>query len=364
VEFGHSYAKLRREKSYAARSHREETTGMTLLTPPEQAPFNTTRISHCVLESRDLDATRFFYETGLGLEVTDADDDHLYLRALEESGHHSLVFERRKDTGKPAARRIGFRVYTHDDLLRARDWFERRGMPAEIVDRPYQGPTLQVSDGVGVPLEFCATMDQSENRMRRFHTHSGGKLAFLDHVQVACHDVATAYAFYNDLGFRLTEYTARDDSDELWGVWLKRKNNTQDIVFGNGRGPCLHHFAFHTPEIASIVHAADVMASRGLADTMDRAPGRHGIGNAFFVYFRDPDGHRVEVFSSHYNVIDSDFVPKRWDLSDTRRSQLWGFPAPKRWFYETTPFDGVAPQAPLLDAPPVTLEDYLERSRT
>ena len=26
-----------------------------------------------------------------------------------------------------------------------------------------------------------------------------------------------------------------------------------------------------------------------------RGPGRHGIGNAFFVYFRDPDGHLVEL---------------------------------------------------------------------
>lgn len=337
---------------------------MSLLTPPVRPAFNVTRLSHLVLESRDLDATRFFYETGLGLEVTAADEDHLYLRAQEEFGHHSLVFTRKSDEGPATAQRIGYRVYEDDDLKRAQEWFVGRGIEARMVERPFQGPTLHVSDGVGVPLEFCATMDQPENRMRHFHTHSGGKLAFLDHAQIACHDVATAYSFYNDMGFRLTEYTARDGTDEMWGVWLKRKNNTQDIVFSNGRGPSLHHFAFHTPEIASIIHAADVMASLGLADTMDRAPGRHGIGNAFFVYFRDPDGHRVEVFSSHYNVIDSDYVPLRWDLSDTRRSQIWGFPAPRRWFYETSEFKGVSPQPPLLDAPPVTLEDYLEKANS
>ena len=337
---------------------------MSLLPVPSQAPFNVTRLSHCILECRDLEATRFFYETGLGLEVTYADADTLCLRALEESGHHSIVFERKTGEGDALAKRIAFRVFEDDDLKRGADWFAAQGIAAEMVERPFQGPTLRVSDGVGVPLEFCATMDQSENRMRRFHTHAGGKLAFLDHVQVACHDVATAYAFYSAMGFRLTEYTARDGTDEMWGVWLKRKNNTQDIVFGNGRGPSLHHFAFHTPEIASIIHAADVMSSLGLADTMDRAPGRHGIGNAFFVYFRDPDGHRVEIFSSHYNVIDSDFTPLRWDLSDTRRSQLWGFPAPRRWFYETTLFEGLEPQPPLLDAPPVTLEDYLEKANS
>ena len=332
---------------------------MTVLTPNLNIPFNITRVSHIVLTSRDLDKTRYFYETGLGFEVTLQDDTILCLRAIEETGHHSLVFEKTEMDGPGVCRRVGYRMYSDDDLKRAHDFFNARGEFASFVERPNQGLTLQLNDGVGVPIEFCATMDQSENRMQKFHTHAGGRLAFLDHVQITCHDVAGAYQWYSDLGFRLTEYTAKDGTDEMWGVWLKRKNNTQDVVFGNGPGPRLHHFACHTPEISSIIHAADVMASLDLADTMDRAPGRHGIGNAFFIYFRDPDGHRIEIFSSHYNMIDIDHAPKRWDLSDTRRSQLWGFPAPKKWFYEASEFEGVDVKTPLVNAPPVTLEDFL-----
>jgi catechol 2,3-dioxygenase-like lactoylglutathione lyase family enzyme len=29
-------------------------------------------------------------------------------------------------------------------------------------------------------------------------------------------------------------------------------------------------------------------------------PGRHGPGHAQFVYMRDPDGHRVELFTTHF----------------------------------------------------------------
>ena len=333
---------------------------MSVLEPNLTPPFNITRLSHVVLTSRDLDKTRYFYETGLGLEVTSHDSERLCLRSLEETGHHSLVFEKQANDGPGVARRIGYRMLTDDDLKRAHDHFNARGEAAAFVDRPYQGLTLQVADGVGVPIEFCATMDQSTSRMRQFHTHAGGKLAFLDHIQIACHDVAGAYSWYNDLGFRLTEYTAKDGTDEMWGVWLKRKNNTQDVVFGNGAGPRLHHFAYHTPEISNVIHAADVMSSLDLAGSMDRAPGRHGIGNAFFIYFRDPDGHRVEIFTSHYNVIDIDHEPKRWDLSDTRRSQLWGFPAPKKWFFEASEFENVPVTPPLMDATPVTLEAFLE----
>ena len=323
-------------------------------------PFDITRLSHVVLTSRDLDVTRHFYEAGLGLEVTFHERDMLCLRALEETSHHSLMFERRPSDGPGVCRRIGFRVRTLDDVMRARDHFEERGHAARLVERPFAGPTLQVDDVLGIPLEFCATMDQSDARMQQFHAHAGAKLSFLDHVQVSTYDVGAAQRWYEELGFRLTEYTARDNTDEMWGVWLKRKNNTQDIVFGTGTGPRLHHFAYHTPEVANVIHGADVMASLGLAGSMDRSPGRHGIGNAFFIYFRDPDGHRIETFTSHYNFIDVDQEPKRWELSDTRRSQLWGFPAPRKWFAEATEFDGLPTQPPLVAASPVTLEDFLQ----
>lgn len=209
---------------------------MSLLQPNASVPFDVTRISHVVLTSRDLDRTRHFYETGLGLEVTAHDGERLCLRALEETGHHSLVFEKTDAEGPGLCRRIGFRMHSDDDLRRAHDHFAAGGLAAEFVERPFQGLTLRLDDGVGVPVEFCATMEQSKSRMQRFHTHAGARLAFFDHVQVACHDVAGAYRWYSDLGFRLTEYTAKDGTDEMWGVWLKRKNNTQDIVFGSGRG--------------------------------------------------------------------------------------------------------------------------------
>ncbi len=145
----------------------------------------------------------------------------------------------------------------------------------------------------------------------------------------------------------------------MWGAWLQRKGNPHDIVFSNGRGPRLHHFAYTVPEMRDLIHACDVAASMGYGPRVERGPGRHGIGNALFVYFRDPDGHRLELFNTHYQTIDPGDVPLRWNLSDTRRSQLWGLPATRRWFVEATPFEGVEPEEPTLKADPVTLESFL-----
>ena len=146
-------------------------------------------------------------------------------------------------------------------------------------------------------------------------------------------------------------------------MWLQRKGNTHDIVFTNGEGPRLHHFAFTISDTHDLIHICDVAGSLGIADVIDRGPGRHGISNALFVYLRDPDGHRIELFTTHYQAIDIETRPIRWDLSNTRRSQLWGMPASKRWFFEATHFKDKKTSEPSLKADPVTLERFLAMGR-
>ncbi len=84
------------------------------------------------------------------------------------------------------------------------------------------------------------------------------------------------------------------------------------------------------------------MATSGYLANMERGPGRHGISNAFFLYIRDPDGHRIELFTSDYLTVDPDLEPLRWSLDDPQRQTLWGHPAPKSWFEEGSEFSARA----------------------
>lgn len=320
-------------------------------------PFNITRASHAVLTARDLGATKAFYCDVLGFLLSDEDRDTLYVRGIEERSHHSLVFRRRD--ASPVCERVGLRTFTDEDLDRAADYFVRLGHGVRWVEVPHQGRTLHVDDNVGTPLEFCAVMDDLPTSLQKFEFYRGGSPMRLDHFQIVTHDVQRAMEFYLALGFRLTEYTATDGKDEIWGAWLQRKGNPHDIVFSSGKGPRLHHFAYAVPETRDIIHVCDVAGSLGYGRYLERGPGRHGIGNALFVYFRDPDGHRIELFNAHYQAIDVNHAPLRWDLSDTRRSQLWGLPAHAKWFFEASEFPGKPPQDPLLRAEPVTLEKFL-----
>jgi catechol 2,3-dioxygenase len=107
-------------------------------------------------------------------------------------------------------------------------------------------------------------------------------------------------------------------------VFLQRKGNPHDIVFAPGAGPRLHHVAFAIPESHHFFHVCDLAAQMGFAANIEYGPGRHGPGHALFVYLRDPDGHRIELFNTHYQVMDIENEPVRWDASYAmqRRWQL------------------------------------------
>lgn len=319
-------------------------------------PFTLTRASHVRLGVTSLEKSTEFYRDVIGLVVTAVTDDRVYLRGLEEAAHHSLVLER---SDSATANAVGFRVRTDEDILAAERHLSATGIDCERVDVDHQGPTLRFRDRVGTHIELTSSMEVVPRKMQNFDEFVGGAPQRLDHVQVATHDVQTATDFWSSLGMRLSEYTARDGTDELWGTWMEVKGNTHDLVFTNGRGPRLHHYAFTVPDASSLIQAADLVGAHGLGHDIDRGPGRHGISNALFIYVRDPDQHRIELFTTHYQYIDLETPPLRWDVSDPRRAQLWGMPASRRWFFEASPFPQEPVHEPSLTARPDTLEDYL-----
>lgn len=328
---------------------------MQLPTPVLRPAFNVTRASHVVLTVADLAASRTFYEEVIGLVLTTEADGTLYYRGIEEACHHSLVLQR---GGGQACRRVGMRMLSEDDLEDAFAFFERQGCRPAWVDVPFQGRTLHVTDPLGTPLEFCARMPVEPRQITNFARHRGGGAQRLDHYQLLVPQVPRALEFYASMGFRLTEYIATDD-DQLRGIFLQRKGNPHDIVFFHGTGPRLHHTAFLAQESTNLLKACDVAGSLGFGRGVERGPGRHGPGHAMFVYFRDPDGHRIELFNTHYQAIDIEIEPVRWQVGDPNVSFPWGLPAQRRWFEEATPFEGVAIEEPTPKPAPLTLERFL-----
>jgi catechol 2,3-dioxygenase len=307
-------------------------------------PFNIIRCSHVVLDVTDLDASRAFYEKAIGLHVEDADAEAIYLRGCEESQHHSLVLRK---TGTPGCSRIAFKVASEQDLDKAAAFCAKNKLTHAFTEQPFQGRTLAFTDPFGVRIGLYATMEKRPSLMRRYDLYRGCHPQRLDHFNIFAPEVQDTIDFYAGLGFRLTEYGEEDgEGGRIAAAWMHRKGNVHDLAFTNGRGPRLHHFAYWVPNAMNILHLCDLMATTGYVKNIERGPGRHGVSNAFFLYVRDPDGHRVEIYTSDYQTMDPDHEPLRWSLRDPRRQTLWGAPAPRSWFEEGTTFVGQAIREP------------------
>jgi len=303
--------------------------------------MNIIRVARVVLNVTDLDRSKDFYGNALGFVETESDSEHIYLRGYEEHVHHSLVLRK---ADKPTAHVIGYKVREDSDLDRLCELFQSKGLRTKWMPKGSQraiGRTLRVQDVSGIPYEFFCEMEPAERLLQRYDLYRGARIQRIDHVNCLVPNVEKAYKFFTEqLDFACSEYTATED-EKLWAVWLHRKPNVHDQAFMNGVGPRLHHTGFWLPDPMSLIHACDVLASLHYSGNIERGPGRHGLSNAFFLYLRDPDGHRIELYNGDYLTSDPDFKPIRWDINDPRRQTFWGHQAPDSWFNEASPFDDI-----------------------
>ncbi|MCP1232149.1 3,4-dihydroxyphenylacetate 2,3-dioxygenase [Acetobacter indonesiensis] len=312
--------------------------------------FNILRLSHVELVVTDLARSRTYYADLLGLQVTDEDTDHVYMRALEERGHHCMVL-RRGEKGEVGY--LSLKVFSEEDLDKAERYFRNLDHKVEWVERPYQGRTLRTHDNLGIPLEFYFKMDRLEPIHQKYALYHGVKPLRIDHFNCFSPDVDASVEFYNNLGFRVTEYTEDESTGRLWAAWMHRKGGVHDMAFTSGVGPRLHHTAFWVPTPLNIIDLLDLMSTTGYLANIERGPGRHGISNAFFLYLLDPDGHRTEIYCSDYQTVDPDLEPIKWQLTDPQRQTLWGAPAPRSWFEHGSEFHGLETRQPVATASPI-----------
>jgi catechol 2,3-dioxygenase len=323
-------------------------------------PFDIVRTAHVELVVTDLAASREFYVDLLGLVPTAESGDALYLRGLEERLHHSLVL--RAGT-EPLVDHIAFRVSAPGDLEAIGRMYASCGCDVKgVTDVELgQGQALRIDDPLGFPLEFFYEMEQVPCLLQRFDLHRGARIMRADHVNLYVANVAEAYDYYRSLGFRCSEYIARDRDDSLVAAWLYRKPTVHDVALTTGSGPRMHHFAFTAADAAAITGFCDILAGGGRENIIERGPGRHGVSNAFFLYVRDPDGHRIELYAGDYYTGDPDHRPIRWSATDPRRRSFWGHDVPDSWYEEGSVVrspDGTPRElvAPLLDERLVTSE--------
>ncbi len=309
------------------------------LTPGRPA-FNIIRSAHIEFRVTDLGRARAFYVDLLGFVETERDRDHLYLRGYEERDHHSFVLRR---AASPGVGHMAYRVAADEDLDRLEHLARQHDLPARWVQGPSQGRTLRLQDPGGLPVEFFHQIDQVERLLQRFDLYRGAFVMRLDHFNCQVPDVGPVARWYQkQLGFACSEYwESAEDPMQVAAIWLRRKQNVHDLALMTGIGPRVHHGAFWVQDQQSVLRACDILAGARMPDRIERGPGRHGLSNAFFLYLRDPDNNRIELYTGDYLIADPDWKPIRWAFDDPQRATFWGQPAPASWFDEASRVESV-----------------------
>ncbi|MDQ0189138.1 3,4-dihydroxyphenylacetate 2,3-dioxygenase [Alicyclobacillus cycloheptanicus] len=300
-------------------------------------PFHILRCAHAELHVTNLERSRAFYDM-LGFVVTEETPNQLFLRGVEERVHHSLVLTQ---ADVPTVAHLSFRVESDDDLENLYEFYVKRGCRPrwrEAGEERGQGRALLVQDPFGFPVEYFAQMEQVQSYHQLYHLHRGGAVRRIDHFNCFMPDFDNAFTFWTkEMGFVLTEYVESDDEPrEMSAAWLHKKPSVHDLAMMKGDGPRVHHVGFWMEDMTSIIRVCDILGGAALHEHIERGPGRHGISNAFFLYLRDPDGHRIELYTSDYLTIDPDMEPIRWSSTDPRRQTLWGHKTPDSWWQEAS----------------------------
>ena len=292
------------------------------------------RSAHGTLMVTDLTEARHFWVDLLGFVVSYEDKKRIYLRGYDELTHHNLIIE---EGPHAAAGALGYRVRTYDDLSRAETYYQALGcrterLPAGAVRG--LGEVVRVEDPLGFLVEFFDRAEHPERLQQRYDLRRGAEVARLDHFNICVPDVPRAQEYYAGLGFGLSE-TIEDDQT-VYAAWMYRKQTVHDVAFTGGAGPRLHHLGFFAHEPHSVLRICDIIGALHIEDCIERGPGRHGVSNAFYVYLRDPDGHRLEIYTSDYYTGDPDHPVLRWSVLDPRRRDFWGNAVIPSWYSEAS----------------------------
>ena len=285
-------------------------------------PFNITRASHLVLTAQDLPASRIFYIEVIGLLVSDEDADTIYLRGVEERGHHSLTLK--KTTGEPSCECIGMHVFDEEDLDKAKSHFDRTGVATKFVQVPYQGRTLRFHDVMGTPVELCATMPTQPRSHVAVHTHRGARALRMDHYQVLVPDVMRAASFYTDLGFRISDYLVVDGTDIGSAFSSIGRTIPWDIVFLHRSGPQFHHCGYVVESLYDLIRGLDCAGNVGFGECIEHGPAGTAMDTPITPTSRSRrPPHRVAAAAMQ--VVDRYDEPVACPIEANSVGNRWGF---------------------------------------
>ena len=280
------------------------------------------QLAHVELLTPTLDESLRFFTEVLGLDQTERDGSSIYLRCWGDFATYTVQLT---EGPQPALGHIGWRAEGPDSLERAVARLEQAGVGEGWSEGQrghgpafrYRGPGGHVQELFWEVERYSAPADKRSAFPARPQKHSprGAAPRQLDHITVNTHRPYEDSEWYRDtLGYRFMEYTALDDNPDLIVfsmVTTNEKSHDLGLVIDFSEVPGrLNHLAFWVDTVEDVLRAADVLMEAGTH--IEFGPGRHGMGEQTYLYFREPGGIRLEINSGGYRNYQPDWEPVKW----------------------------------------------------
>jgi catechol 2,3-dioxygenase len=297
-------------------------------------------VGHAELLVTDLDASRAFFCDLLGLQVSEVAEGRVYLRAWQDFDHHTLVLT---EADEPGLDHLGWRVPTRADAEELRAGLDARGIEVTEVDGADvrgHGDALRFSTPGGLPFELYWEVERFRahgEQSSRLPSHPsriparGVAARRFDHATFSVDDPVTEQEFLTGvLGIRHNYFNVGPDG-QRWASWLSCNNVSHEVAVTRNpwqSGGLFNHVAYFVDSSDEVLRAATLLVEHG--HEVEWGPGRHGSSGATFLYFHEPSGNRVEIWTGGMLIFAPDWQAIGWEPEvGALGNSMWGTPMPE-----------------------------------
>ena len=308
-------------------------------------------LAHVELLSPEPERSLAFFKDVIGLEESGREGQSVYLRGWGEWSYHSMQLTESAASG---VGHIGWRARNPEDLDKAvanleaagagEGWFEE-GVGHGSAYR-YRGPGGHLHEIFWEMRRYEAPPELQSSYPDRPQRYAPRGICprQIDHVTVMTDDTLRDARWHEEqLGSTFTEWTVLDDADVA--VFAMSTNNEKSHDLGllmdrSGIPGRLHHIAYWVDSRDELHRATDILLEAGTP--IEAGPGRHGMGEQEYLYFKEPGGNRLEMNTGGYRLYVPDWEPNKWTPALGSQTFYRNTPMPESMLEGTPPAEGAA----------------------
>ena len=274
--------------------------------------IQTTRFSHAVFETPDIDRQIDYFTEVVGLQLSEKQNG----RAFLATKLGDLVVQLEKGR-VPRCAKLAFQAAPGTDIAEIKRGVEAENIACELRNDATPGVPKLVTfkDPKDTVIEVFAdqTPIGKNQQVRGIGPIKLGHLAFV------VDDPKKYVEFYTRvLGFRVSDWI------QDWFAFMRCGPDHHTINFVRYETPALHHIAFEVKDWSELHRTCEILAKNKIQ--LVWGPIRHVVGHNVAAYHRNPEDHRVEMYAEMDMMKDEAlgyFEPRPWHEDRPQRPKVW-----------------------------------------